>query len=114
MNAPRLGLFHQVCVSLAVFAFLSSPAGSLSQDIYNKEAHRVAEAIRTQTGLKLPPDIKDVFALVARQGAQENCAEIEFKWISAPGRKQLLTKKEAEELGRLHELELLGRSYSRK
>ena len=30
------------------------------------------------------------------------------------GRKQLLTKKEAEDLGRPNELELVGRSYGRK
>ena len=39
-----------------------SPAGSSSQGIFDKEKHRVADAMVTQTGLRLPPGVKDVFA----------------------------------------------------
>jgi hypothetical protein len=62
VNPPKQDLRYQACFLLAAFVFLLSPAGSSSQGIQDKETHRVADAMVTQTGLTLPPGVKDVFA----------------------------------------------------
>jgi hypothetical protein len=49
-NPPKHNLCHQACFLLAAFVFLLSPAGSSSQDIYDKETHmtRRRTTLRTQ------------------------------------------------------------------
>jgi hypothetical protein len=66
VNPPKNNLCYQACFLLAAFVFLLSPASSSSQDIYDKDTHRVADAMGTQTGLRLPPGVKGVFAHMPR------------------------------------------------
>jgi hypothetical protein len=69
-----------------------------AQDVYNDQTHRTAEAMLTDTDVKLPEGVKDIFAFVAKQDTESNCETIQVNWIALPGHKGALPAKEAREL----------------
>jgi hypothetical protein len=71
------------CIVLVALLFLGQTLPS--QDFRGDQAKALADAMLSQTGLRLPSGVPDIFSLISREESSSVCEEIDVRWVSLPG-----------------------------